>query len=63
MGRTAAGRAVALGLAAEVTGFVLLFRGDDDVTPVAIVNRSVGGSFVICGLIVWQRRPTAAPAR
>jgi signal transduction histidine kinase len=47
-----------LGLAAVVTGFVLLFRGDDDVTLVAIVGRSVGGSFLICGLIAWQRRPS-----
>ena len=51
-----------LGLAAVVTGFVLLFRGDDDVTVVAIVGRSVGGSFLICGLIAWQRRPATGPA-
>ena len=51
-----------LGLAAVVTGFVLLFRGDDDVTLVAIVSRSVGGSFLFCGLIAWQRRPSNRPA-
>ena len=26
-------------------------------TAVAVVNRSVGGSFIACGLIAWQRRP------
>jgi hypothetical protein len=37
-----------VGIAAVVAGFVLLFRGEDD----AMVNRSVGGSF-----IAWQHRP------
>src|SRR4051794_4075439 len=46
-----------LGIAAEVAALVLLFRGDGDVTAVAVVNRSVGGSFIACGLIAWQRRP------
>ena len=46
-----------LGIAAEVAALVFLFRGDGDVTAVAIVNRSVGGSFIACGLIAWQRRP------
>jgi signal transduction histidine kinase len=45
-----------LGIAAESTAFVFLFRDSDHVTAVDIVNRSVGGSFVACGLIVWQRR-------
>jgi hypothetical protein len=27
------------------------------VTAVAVVNRSVGGSFIACGLVAWQRRP------
>ena len=45
-----------LGIAAEVTAFVFLFRDSADVTAVDIVNRSVGGSFVACGLIAWQRR-------
>ena len=45
-----------LGLAAEVTAFVFLFRDSAHVTAVDIVNRSVGGSFVACGLIAWQLR-------
>ena len=46
-----------LGIAAELFVLVSLFRGDADVTAVAVVNRSVGGSFIVCGLIAWQRRP------
>jgi len=46
-----------LGILAEFAALFYLFRGDADVTAVAIVNRSVGGSFIFCGLIVWQRRP------
>jgi signal transduction histidine kinase len=45
-----------LGIAAEATAFIFLFRDSADVTAVDIVNRSVGGSFVACGLIAWQRR-------
>jgi signal transduction histidine kinase len=45
-----------LGIAAEVVAFVFLFRDSDHVTAVDVVNRSVGGSFVACGLIAWQRR-------
>jgi signal transduction histidine kinase len=45
-----------LGIAAEVTAFVFLFRDSAHVTAVDVVNRSVGGSFVACGLIAWQRR-------
>src|SRR3954470_6060863 len=45
-----------LGIAAEVTAFVFLFRDSADVTLVDVVNRSVGGSFVFCGLIAWQLR-------
>jgi hypothetical protein len=45
-----------VGIAAEATAFVFLFRDSADVTAVDIVNRSVGGSFVACGLIAWQRR-------
>jgi signal transduction histidine kinase len=45
-----------LAIAAEVTAFVFLFRDSAHVTAVDIVNRSVGGSFVACGLIAWQRR-------
>src|SRR5688500_2968715 len=40
-------------VAAILLGFVLL----DEHPPTAIVNRAVGGSFIVCGLIVWQRRP------
>jgi signal transduction histidine kinase len=45
-----------LGIAAEVTAFVFLFRDSADVTVVDVINRSVGGSFVFCGLIAWQLR-------
>jgi signal transduction histidine kinase len=45
-----------LGIAAEVTAFVFLFRDSANVTVVDVVNRSVGGSFVFCGLIAWQLR-------
>jgi signal transduction histidine kinase len=46
-----------IGIAAECAALVFLFRGDGDVTAVAVVNRSVGGSFIACGLIAWRRRP------
>src|SRR4051812_49945546 len=46
-----------LGIAAELVALVLLFRGEEAVTAVAVVNRSVGGSFITCGLIAWRRRP------
>src|SRR3954451_25399596 len=46
-----------LGIAAQFAALVLLFRGDGDVTAVAVINRSVGGSFIVCGLIAWQLRP------
>jgi signal transduction histidine kinase len=45
-----------LGIAAEMVAFVFLFRDTADVTAVDVVNRSVGGSFVACGLIAWQLR-------
>ena len=46
-----------VGLAAVVAGFVLLFENPGTPTWTEIVNRGVGGSFIVCGLIVWQRRP------
>src|SRR3954466_15163156 len=46
-----------LGVAAEFAAFVFLFRSAEPVTAVALVNRSVGGSFIVCGLIAWERRP------
>jgi signal transduction histidine kinase len=46
-----------LGIAAELFVLVSLFQGDAEVTAVAVVNRSVGGSFIVCGLIAWQLRP------
>jgi signal transduction histidine kinase len=46
-----------VGIAAVALGFVLLFDGAEDVTLTALVNRAVGGSFIVCGLIAWQRRP------
>jgi signal transduction histidine kinase len=45
-----------LGIAAAVAAFVFLYRDSADVTLVDVVNRSVGGSFVACGLIAWQLR-------
>jgi signal transduction histidine kinase len=45
-----------LGIAAEVTAFVFLFRDASHVTAVDVINRSVGGSFVACGLVAWQLR-------
>jgi hypothetical protein len=44
-------------IAAIVTGFILLFDDEGPVAAVAVVNRAVGGSFIFCGLIAWQRRP------
>src|SRR3954453_8729766 len=56
-----AGRLVAIlwpiGILAQAATLFLLFSGDDPVTAVAVINRSVGGSFVFCGLLVWQLRP------
>jgi hypothetical protein len=46
-----------VGIAAVVLGFALLYRGEEEVSLVALVTRSVGGSFIACGLIAWQRRP------
>jgi len=46
-----------LGIAAEAIVLVALFRGDEPVTAVGVINRCVGGSFVACGLIAWQYRP------
>jgi signal transduction histidine kinase len=46
-----------LGIAAEFAALFFLFSGDAEVTAVAVVNRSVGGSFIACGLIAWQYRP------
>jgi signal transduction histidine kinase len=45
-----------LGIAAAGAAFVFLYRDSADVTIVGVVNRSVGGSFVACGLIAWQLR-------
>jgi signal transduction histidine kinase len=52
-----------LGIAAQVAALILLFDGSEEVTAVAVVNRLVGGSFVFCGLIVWQRRPDSRTGR
>ena len=46
-----------VGIAAVAWGFVLLLRGGGEITPLAVLGRSVGGSFIVCGLIAWQRRP------
>ena len=52
-----------LGIAAEVDRVRLPVPRQRHVTAVDVVNRSVGGSFVACGLIAWQRGATAASAR
>ena len=39
------------------TGFVILFGGEGEVTATQVIGRSIGGSFIFCGLIAWQRRP------
>jgi signal transduction histidine kinase len=46
-----------LGVAAEFAAFAFLFGGSGEVTAVDVINRGVGGSFIACGLIAWQRRP------
>jgi signal transduction histidine kinase len=45
------------GVALVVAGFVLLFENPGTPTWTEIVNRAAGGLFIVCGLIVWQRRP------
>src|SRR3954452_9446437 len=44
-------------IAAGAAGFFLPVDGDEAVPVVAVVNRAVGGSFVVSGLVAWQRRP------
>ena len=46
-----------VGAAAVVAGYVLLFGGEEEVTWGAFLARSVGPSFIACGLVAWQRRP------
>jgi hypothetical protein len=46
-----------IGIAAVVAGFVLLIGAEGEVTAVQVVGRSIGASFIFCGLIAWQRRP------
>ena len=46
-----------LGALAEFAAFFFLFRGEGDVPIEAVLYRAVGGSFIACGLIAWQRRP------
>ena len=52
---------VAIG--ATVAGYALLFAGDADVPAAALITRSVGPSFIACGLIAWQRRPANRTGR
>lgn len=49
-----------LGLAVEVAVLWPLLVGDqvDTATTADVLNRVSGGSFVACGLIAWQRRPS-----
>jgi signal transduction histidine kinase len=44
-------------VAAEVGALLPLLRGQVDAHPVWTVLRLVGGSFAVCGLIAWHRRP------
>ena len=46
-----------IGVAAVVAGFAILFGGEGEVTATQVIGRSIGGSFIFCGLIAWQRRP------
>ena len=46
-----------IGIAAVVAGFLILFGGEGEVTATQAIGRSIGGSFIFCGLIAWQRRP------
>jgi signal transduction histidine kinase len=46
-----------LAVAATAAGFGLLFEGDAEVPAAAVLARTVGPSFIFCGLIAWQRRP------
>ena len=46
-----------VGIAAVVAGFLILFGGEGEVTAIQVIGRSIGGSFIFCGLIAWQRRP------
>ena len=36
---------------------MILFGGEGGVTAMQVIGRSIGGSFIFCGLIAWQRRP------
>ena len=47
----------AIGIAAVVAGFLILFGGEGEVTATQVIGGSIGGSFIFCGLIAWQRRP------
>jgi signal transduction histidine kinase len=52
-----------LGVAAELAALYFLIGGGADVTAVDLINRSVGGSFIACGLIAWQLRPANGTGR
>jgi signal transduction histidine kinase len=52
-----------LGVAAELAALYFLIGGGADVTAVDLINRSVGGSFIACGLIAWQLRPANRTGR
>ncbi|MET0817808.1 MAG: histidine kinase, partial [Solirubrobacteraceae bacterium] len=50
-------------IAATAAGYALLFGGGDEVPAAAVITRSVGPSFIACGLIAWQRRPANRTGR
>ena len=48
----------AAAVAAELGALVpVIFPGEERVPAVQVVYRLVGGSFAVCGLIAWRRRP------
>ncbi|MCO1653809.1 sensor histidine kinase [Pseudonocardia humida] len=47
----------AAALAAEFGALVPVLFGDGTVEAIDVVFRTIGGSFAVCGLIAWHRRP------
>src|SRR5689334_4202765 len=53
----------AAALAAEFGALVPVLFGDGAVEPIDVVFRTIGGSFAVCGLIAWHRRPDSGSGR
>jgi signal transduction histidine kinase len=48
----------ALVVAAEFAALIpVIWPGDEHVDTVQVIYRLIGGSFAVCGLIAWRRRP------